>query len=294
MSDTRAHLTELIATWIARRDDLCRTLHRCDSAKAFEVQRCAKELEATLAAVPGQAPSLLPTYLTERIRFPIRWDGDDLLDATNRVIVWGKEDKDDRDDVDRSLGRFVADHLNALKKGEAPGQAPLSDRPDTWWTGLKGQAPPSHVCVRCHHRWTGTMTLTEYCGDCHRAVQRALDELTTLQAGGQAPPSPPPAESFHVYKCEEWQCRHVFTDGRCCGLAIGHEGQHWPASSEQSEILAWLNVEQKKAERWFRPDSGVVRFTLSMPELMRIRHALSTRGVQGPAASPSTRQEPPK
>lgn len=37
---------------------------------------------------------------------------------------------------------------------------------------------------------------------------------------------------FPVYQCEEWQCRFVFKDRRCCGLKIGHVGEHKPAMSE--------------------------------------------------------------
>lgn len=44
----------------------------------------------------------------------------------------------------------------------------------------------------------------------------------------------------------------------------------------QSEILAWLNIEQRKAARWSYSHGGVYRFGLTGPELMRIRHALST------------------
>ena len=34
--------------------------------------------------------------------------------------------------------------------------------------------------------------------------------------------------AFPVFQCEEWQCRHVFPDKRCCLLRIGHEGEHRP------------------------------------------------------------------
>lgn len=44
----------------------------------------------------------------------------------------------------------------------------------------------------------------------------------------------------------------------------------------QSDILAWLNLEQRKAERWTYSTTGVYRFCLTGPELMRIRHALGT------------------
>ena len=57
----------------------------------------------------------LPSALLSRFKFPLRWDGDDLLDANNRVIVWGKEGPDDpRDDIDSHFGRIVADVLNQL------------------------------------------------------------------------------------------------------------------------------------------------------------------------------------
>jgi hypothetical protein len=105
--------------------------------------------------------------------------------------------------------------------------------------------------------------------DWHAAAVKQVEK--ELQ---DAAPAPLPAP-FPVYRCEEWQCRHVFTDGRCCVLPKDHTGQHAPRSeNEPSEILAWLNLEQKRAERWFRPGSGVYRFALSGPELMRIRLAL--------------------
>jgi hypothetical protein len=94
---------------------------------------------------------------------------------------------------------------------------------------------------------------------------------------------------FPVYRCEEWQCRHVFTDGRCCALPKDHTGQHAPRSeNEPSDIIAWLNLEQKRAERWFRPGSGVNRFALTGPELMRIRLALeiAARLTARPAQEP--------
>ena len=33
-------------------------------------------------------------------------------------------------------------------------------------------------------------------------------------------------QGFHVHQCEEWQCRYVFPDGRCCRRTIKHEGEH--------------------------------------------------------------------
>ena len=32
--------------------------------------------------------------------------------------------------------------------------------------------------------------------------------------------------TFPVYRCEEWQCRHVFPDRMCCIRKIGHDGAH--------------------------------------------------------------------
>jgi hypothetical protein len=32
--------------------------------------------------------------------------------------------------------------------------------------------------------------------------------------------------TFPVYQCKEWQCRYVFPDQSCCGLPIGHSGEH--------------------------------------------------------------------
>jgi len=99
---------------------------------------------------------------------------------------------------------------------------------------------------------------------------------------------PPPEHREAPPLAEEWQCRHVFTDKRCCVLPKDHTGNHKPASeNEPSEILAWLNLEQKRAERWFRAASGVNRFALSAPELMRIRHSLEI------ASSPAAHAERP-
>jgi len=57
----------LIATWRERRNEICRTLDRCDSAKAFEVQRCADELAALLAVPVPQEQKVvdLVAVLTE-------------------------------------------------------------------------------------------------------------------------------------------------------------------------------------------------------------------------------------
>lgn len=46
------------------------------------------------------------------------------------------------------------------------------------------------------------------------------------------------------------------------------------STSPQSDFLAWLNLEQRKSERWTYSNTGVYRFCLTGPELMRIRHAL--------------------
>lgn len=51
-----AQLSALIAKWREHRDEICRVMHRCDSAKAFEVQRCADELEA-LQGDPATLPA---------------------------------------------------------------------------------------------------------------------------------------------------------------------------------------------------------------------------------------------
>jgi hypothetical protein len=48
MDETR--IRALVTLWSERRAEICRTLDRCDSAKAFEVQRCMDELDAALQA----------------------------------------------------------------------------------------------------------------------------------------------------------------------------------------------------------------------------------------------------
>lgn len=45
-----------------------------------------------------------------------------------------------------------------------------------------------------------------------------------------------------------------------------------------TELLAWLDSEQKKPDRWIRNDQGVLRFTLTGPELQRIRAFLAVSG----------------
>ncbi len=42
----------------------------------------------------------------------------------------------------------------------------------------------------------------------------------------------------------------------------------------RGDVLAWLNTEQRKAARWFRGDTGIYQFSLTGPELNRIRYAL--------------------
>jgi DNA repair exonuclease SbcCD ATPase subunit len=44
------------------------------------------------------------------------------------------------------------------------------------------------------------------------------------------------------------------------------------------DVLAWLNDEQKHGDRWMRTESGVLRFTLTGPELMRLRRQLEQQG----------------
>ncbi len=44
---------------------------------------------------------------------------------------------------------------------------------------------------------------------------------------------------------------------------------------ERSDLLAWLNIEQRKAARWSRNAGGLYEFNLTGPELMRIRLALT-------------------
>lgn len=44
--------------------------------------------------------------------------------------------------------------------------------------------------------------------------------------------------SFPVYQCEEWQCRYVFPDQRCCGLRINHDGAHEPVAASPSPVSA--------------------------------------------------------
>lgn len=43
-----------------------------------------------------------------------------------------------------------------------------------------------------------------------------------------------------------------------------------------SEVLAWLNLEQRKAERWDCATAGAYRFRLTGPELMLVRNALES------------------
>lgn len=83
----------------------------------------SEAIEAALRADADAQPPQLPSWLTDRIKLPVRWDGTDLWDAENRVIVWGKESADDHDDVDRALGRWVTDMLNAAavpRRAEPP------------------------------------------------------------------------------------------------------------------------------------------------------------------------------
>ena len=64
------------------------------------------------------------------MQFPVRWDGEDLLGADNRILVWGKQGEDDRDDVDRAIGKWAAETLNAL----------WQQQQETQWRALP--APP--------------------------------------------------------------------------------------------------------------------------------------------------------
>jgi RNase P subunit RPR2 len=33
------------------------------------------------------------------------------------------------------------------------------------------------------------------------------------------------AMNMEVIRCEEWQCRYVFPDGRCCRRTLKHKGE---------------------------------------------------------------------
>lgn len=184
--------------------------------KATAIMECRADLDALVAAVPGQAPSL-DQEDSERRRDVERYDAArlknslDLVGVHNRVVVAlirqlraaGQEpyvtpldmnaarvDYESRYDAanDRHLLHVVGDD-----QGAAPGQAP----------------PSQHFCVNCHHRWEGDREsdrrgLTEYCGDCHRKAQRAMDEQTErkVREGGQAPPSQtPPLSVYWCRKC---------------------------------------------------------------------------------------------
>jgi hypothetical protein len=59
--------------------------------------------------------------------------------------------------------------------------------------------------------------------------------------------------------------------------------------SEKSDVLAWLNDEQKKPERWVRPESGVLRFMLTGPELQRMRNVLTAVSDSAAPAPPAIR-----
>lgn len=50
-----------------------------------------------------------------------------------------------------------------------------------------------------------------------------------------------------------------------------------PTPDPSPEVLAWLDAELLKPERWTRSLSGALRFTLSGPELSRLRAALCPR-----------------
>jgi hypothetical protein len=61
MDETR--IRALVTLWSERRAEICRTLDRCDSAKAFEVQRCMDELDAALQTASPFAPSACSCWL---------------------------------------------------------------------------------------------------------------------------------------------------------------------------------------------------------------------------------------
>jgi hypothetical protein len=40
--------------------------------------------------------------------------------------------------------------------------------------------------------------------------------------------------TFPVLRCEEWQCRYVFPNGKCCRHPIGHGDNHFPVEAQFS------------------------------------------------------------
>lgn len=60
-TEERRALEGLRDKWMQRRNNICRTVARCDSAKAFEVQRCAKELDVFLQAFCSPANGVVGT-----------------------------------------------------------------------------------------------------------------------------------------------------------------------------------------------------------------------------------------
>jgi len=65
-------------------------------------------------AAEAQVQALRDKVNSLRLSMPLAWDGDDLIAADSRVIVWGKQGDEDKDDLSGSFGKVVADVFNAL------------------------------------------------------------------------------------------------------------------------------------------------------------------------------------
>ena len=75
----------------------------------------------------------------------------------------------------------------------------------------------------------------------------------------------------------EIACRSLTKTGPCdCTPVVVTEGR--------GDVLAWLNNEQKRPERWIRSGTGILHFQLTGPELMRIRRVLEIVGSLGQIA----------
>lgn len=65
----------------------------------------------------------------------------------------------------------------------------------------------------------------------------------------------------------EIACPTLTNSGPCACVPIA-------ISNTRGDLLAWLDEEQKHPQRWMRSETGVLRFQLTLPELMRIRRLI--------------------
>jgi hypothetical protein len=114
--------------------------------------------------------------------------------------------------VTPTQGSNVLEHLDCL----------MSDRLREWVRNI--DEPGGHDITQ----WGDKRFVARAMRDIADGIDRAIK--TASSSSSPALPASParPTEAFPIYQGQEWQCRYVFPDSRCCGLSLNHAGDHFP------------------------------------------------------------------